>query len=70
MSGKKGDQPQDSWPQDDIKNFVNPGLRLSVVKTVQIVNVDGLFRGSQVGSGRRREKIAGQNQPGGHNRPS
>src|ERR1035441_8129381 len=49
MRGQKGDEPQHAQPEDDIKVLVDPVLRLLVVESVEIINVDG-----KVGIGRMR----------------
>jgi hypothetical protein len=56
--GRKAISHSTPQPQDDIKVFVDPGLRLMVVETVKIINVDGQVRVGQMGTGGRSKKIA------------
>jgi hypothetical protein len=41
VGGEKGDEPQPAKPQDGIKVLVDPVLRLVVVKTVKVIEVEG-----------------------------
>ena len=41
VGGEKGDEPQHAKPQDDIEILIDPVLRLLVVESVNIINVDG-----------------------------
>src|ERR1019366_1802339 len=67
--GKKGDEPHHAKPQDDIKVLVDPVLRLLVVETVKIINVDGEVGGGQMGARGRSKKVADEPQPCGQAGP-
>jgi hypothetical protein len=56
VSGEKGGEPQRAKPQDDIKVLVDPGLRLLVVETINIIEVDGDVGVGQMGASRRSKK--------------
>ena len=70
VGGEKSDEPQHAQPQDDIKVLVDPGLRLPVVETVKIINVDGEIGVGQLGASGRSKKVADEHQSCGQAGPS
>src|ERR1039458_7228122 len=69
VGGEKSGEPQHAKPQDDIKVLVDPVLRLLVVESVNIINVDGEVGVGQMGAGGRSKKIADEHQPCGQAGP-
>jgi hypothetical protein len=51
MCWEKSDEPQHAKPQDDIKVLVDPVLRLPVVETIDIIDVDRNVRIHQMRPG-------------------
>ena len=70
MGGKKSREPQHAKPQDDIKILVDPVLRLPVVESVKMIDIDGNVGVGQMGSGGRGKKVTNQYQSSDHESPS
>jgi hypothetical protein len=66
---EKGDEAHRAKPHDDITVLVDAGLRLLVVETVSIIEVDGDVGVGQMGASGRSEKVANNRQPRGQGGP-
>ena len=57
MGREEGDKPQRPKPKDDVKVFIDPRLRLLVIETVKIINVERQIEVGQMGAGGWSEKV-------------
>jgi hypothetical protein len=68
VGGEKRDEPQYAKPQEDMKVLIDPGLRLLVVDTVNVIESDLEIWIGQMGASGRSKKVAEERQSCGQNR--